>query len=93
MAKILTIIYLGCVVASLLVLLLAGHGDSLAGIFLVVVAVPWPLVLGWLNALLKIDSMTFNTLFLLAGALVNALILYRLLSFLQRRILMLRHPK
>lgn len=61
------------------------HGDSLSAIYLVVVAIPWTFVLSWIMDGLGMDSYWFNMVFLGAGALVNALLLYGLGRFLQRR--------
>ncbi len=84
-AVVFTAVYLMAVAASLALLLLAGKGDSLAGIYLVLVTFPWSSLLMWLGQALQIDSMLFNTLFLLAGGLVNGFIIYRATSFIARR--------
>jgi len=84
-AVIFTAVYLLAVAVSLALLLLAGQGDSLAGIYLVLITFPWSSPLMWINETLRIDSMLFNTLFLLAGGLVNGFIIYRATSFVVRK--------
>lgn len=39
----------------------------------------------WINETFRIDSMLFNTLFLLAGGLANGFIIYRAVSFITRK--------
>lgn len=60
-------------------------GDSLSAIYLVVVAIPWTFVLNWIMDGLSIDSYWFNMVFLGAGILINAFLLFRLGRLMQRR--------
>lgn len=85
-ALIITGIYLALAAAAFAVMLLAQQGDSLAGIFVVLVAVPWSLLLSWVVDAFGIDSMVFNTLFLALGCLLNAGIIYSVITFLSRRL-------
>jgi len=83
-ATVLTGLYLLLVLAALAILLLAGENDSLAGIYFILITFPWSVALTRVAASLHVDSMLFNTLFLLAGGLVNGFILYRIVSWLSR---------
>jgi hypothetical protein len=58
---------------------------AMSGIFLVLVSMPWSLVLNWLQEFLSLDSMLFNTLFLVAGGLLNAFIVYTFTQFIVNR--------
>ncbi len=85
-AVVLTALYLLLVAAALALLLLAGEHDSLAGIYFILATFPWPSVLTWVTRTLHLDSMVFNTLFLLAGGLINGFVIYRVASFLSGKL-------
>ncbi len=80
-----TSLYLLALIASLLVMFTTTGDTSMSGIFLVVVSIPWPMVLTQIQNALALDSMLFNTLFLIGGGLLNALIIYKLISFIANR--------
>jgi len=80
----LTVIYLLLVVAAFSVMLMAKQDESLAGIYVVIVVMPWTLLLTWISDISGIDSITFNTVFLAVGCILNAIILYSLVSFIAR---------
>ena len=84
-AIILAGLYLLLVAAALAVLLLAGENDSLAGIFFVLVTFPWSVVLTKVTAAFSMDSMAFNTVFLLVGGLINGGVIYYVVSLLSRK--------
>jgi len=81
----LTVIYLLLVVASFSVMFMAKQDESLAGIFVALVAMPWTILLTWLVDSLGIDSIVFNTIFLALCCMLNAFIIYFTVSFLARR--------
>jgi len=54
----------------------------MSGIFLVLVTMPWSLVLSWILKVLHFDSVTMTTLLLVAGGLLNSIILYKIISLL-----------
>jgi hypothetical protein len=83
--KILIFVYLILGAFALAVALWDPASDPLAAIYLVLVAVPWTLVLSWIMDDLRVDSHWFNMVFLSAGILINALLLFGLGRFLQRR--------
>ena len=74
-------IYLLALIASVFVMFTATGDTSMGGIFLVVISVPWPIVLTKIQDAFFLDSMMFNTIFLIAGGLLNAVIIYKLFSF------------
>lgn len=80
----LTVIYLLLVVAAFTVLFMAMQDESLAGIFVALVAMPWTILLTWLVDNLGIDSIVFNTIFLALCCMLNAFIIYFTVSFLAR---------
>ena len=82
----LTAAYVLLSLAAALLPLLAKEGESLAGVYLVLVALPWSIMLGRLTARFGIDSIVFNYVFLLFGIFVNALVLYWTVSILTRRL-------
>ena len=82
--KILLGLYLAAGAFALAAALWDPAGDSLSAIYLVLIAVPWTWVLGWLTDGLELDSYRFNMGFLAAGILVNAYLLYRLGRRIQR---------
>ncbi len=55
---------------------IAKPGESLAGVYVVMLALPWSTLLVWLMDGLGIDSIVFSSLFLLLGLFANAAILY-----------------
>lgn len=83
-AIVLTAIYLLIAVAAFAVMFMAMQDDSMAGIFVVMVAMPWTILLTWFTDTLGIDSIAFNTAFLAVGCILNAVILYTLVSFIAR---------
>ena len=84
-AVILTSIYLLLVAGAFLVMFLAKEDESLAGIFVVLVAMPWTVLLTWIVDNLGIDSMVFNTVFSALACMLNAWIIYSVISFLSKR--------
>jgi hypothetical protein len=84
-AVILTSIYLLLVAGAFLVMFLAKEDESLAGIFVVLVAMPWTVLLSWIIDNLGIDSIVFNAVFSALGCMLNAWIIYSVSSFLSKR--------
>ena len=84
-AVIITAIYLLLVVGAFAVMFLAKDDESLAGIFVVLVAMPWTILLSWVIDTFSIDSITFNTVFSALACALNAWIIYSVISFLSRR--------
>lgn len=80
-----TTIYMILVVASFAVMFLANKDDSLSGIFVILISMPWSFLLTWITGISGIDSMLFNTLFLVLFSLLNATIIYKFISFFSRR--------
>jgi len=84
-AVIVTGIYILLVVGAFAVMFLAKEDESLAGIFVVLVAMPWTILLSWIIDNLGMDSIVFNTAFSALGCMLNAWIIYSVISFLSRR--------
>jgi hypothetical protein len=85
-AVIITGIYLLLVVGAFAVMFLAKEDESLAGIFVVLVAMPWTMLLPWIMDNLGIDSIVFNTVFSALACMLNAWIIYAVISFFSRRL-------
>jgi len=85
-AAIITAIYLLLVVGSFAVMFLAKEDESLAGIFVVLVAMPWTILLSWIMDYFSLDSIVFNTVFSALGCMLNAWIIYSVISFLSGRL-------
>ena len=85
-AVIITGIYLLLVVGAFAVMFLAKEDESLAGIFVVLVAMPWTMLLLWIMDNLGIDSIVFNTVFSALACMLNAWIIYAVISFFSRRL-------
>ena len=83
-AIVLTAVYVLLSLAAAALPLLAKKGESLAGVYLVLVALPWTIVLGSLTERFGIDSLVFNYAFLLFGIFVNAVLLYWSVTALAR---------
>ena len=83
-AIMLTAVYVLLSLAAAALPLLAKKGESLAGVFLVIFAMLWTIVLGRLTDRFGIDSIVFNYVFLLFGIFVNAMLLYWTVSALAR---------
>ena len=80
----LTALYVLLSLAAAALPLLAKKGESLAGVYLVLVALPWTIVLGRFTARFGIDSIVFNYIFLSLGVFVNAVLLYWTVSAFAR---------
>ncbi len=78
-------LYLLVVLASLLIMLTTVDDTPMSGIVLILVTMPWSLLLTRIQGLLSFDSMMLNTLFLVAGGLLNSVILYKLFSFIMNK--------
>ena len=85
LAVVITGIYLLALAVSVLIMLMTIDDTAMSGIFLMVVSVPWAWPLTQLQNSLSVDSMLFNALFLIGGGLFNAVILYKLISFIATR--------
>ena len=85
-AFIVTGIYMLLVVGAFAVMFLAKEDESLAGIFVVLVAMPWTMLLSWVMDNLDVDSIVFNTVFLALACMLNAWIIYAVISFFSRRL-------
>ena len=79
---------LGLVIATVYLLVaIAAIGlvfvsdDGLAGVFAVLIIQPWASALVWIMDTIGFDSFVFNVLFMLAGAAVNAWLIYRIISW------------
>ena len=85
-AVIITGIYLLLVVGAFAAMFLAKDDESLAGIFVVLVAMPWTLLLTWVMDYFSQDSMVFNTVFAALGCMLNAWIIYTVIFFFGQRL-------
>ena len=65
--------------------LVAKPGESLAGVFLVLFAQPWASLWIWVSDKLEFDSFALSMAFMLAGIIINTLLLYRIFSYRARR--------
>ena len=79
-----TAVYVLLSLAAAALPLLAKEGESLAGVYLVLFALPWNIVLGSLVDRFGIDSLVFNYAFLLFGIFINTVLLYWTVSALTR---------
>ena len=75
-------IYVLLVVAAFSLMLMAKQDESLAGIYVVIVAMPWTILLMGITDTLGIDSIIFNTVFLALGCILNAMIIYSLITYI-----------
>ena len=66
--------------------LIAKPGESLAGVYVAMLAYPWSTVLVWLMDGLGIDSFVLSSLFRLLGLFANGAILYYLLAWVTGKI-------
>ena len=85
-AVIVTGIYILLVVGAFAVMFMAKEDESLAGIFVVLVAMPWIVLLSWIIDSLGVDSIVFNSVFSALGCMLNAWIIYSATSFLSKRL-------
>ena len=78
-------IYLVFALGSWLLPLIAKPDESLSGIFLVLFAQPWASLWVWVSDLLQVDNFALTMVVMLAGILLNAWIIYRVVSWISRR--------
>ena len=81
-AVVVTSLYLSAFMVSLAVMFMTKDDAAMPGIFLVLVTLPWSLLLSWIQEALHSNSITITTLLLVAGGLMNSIILYKVISFL-----------
>ncbi len=84
-ASVFTGLYLLALIASVLIMVTTSDDTAMSGIFLVLVSMPWTFMLSGLQDAFALDSMLFNTLFLVAGGLLNGLIIYISISFITNK--------
>ena len=85
-AVIITGIDILLVVGAFAVMFLAKEDESLAGIFVVLVAMPWTMLLSWIMDNLGIDSTVFNTVYSVLVCMLNAWVIYAVIFFFSRRL-------
>jgi len=85
-AVIITGIYVLLAVAAFALMFLAKEDESLAGIFVVLVAMPWTMLLSWIMDNLGVDSIVFTTVFSALACMLNAWFIYAVISFFSRRV-------
>ena len=78
--------YLAVGLAAWTLPLIAKPGESLAGVYVVMLAFPWSTVLVWMMDGLGFDSMIFSALFLLLGLFANGAILYYAIAWVTGKI-------
>lgn len=81
-AIVVTSMYLSAIIVSLAIMFMTKDDTAMSGIFLVLVTMPWPLALSWIQKVFHFDSATMTTFLLVAGGLLNSVILYKVISFL-----------
>jgi len=59
--------------------------ESLSGIFVVIVAMPWSVIFIQFMDTLAADSTALNIIYMAAAVLINVLIIYTLSSFVTRK--------
>ena len=59
--------------------------ESLSGIFVVLLAMPWTILFSFLIDSIGIDSIVLNTILMALGVAINALIIYVFFSFVTRK--------
>ncbi len=79
-------LYLALGLAAWTLPLIAKPSESLAGVYVVMLAFPWSTVLVWLMDGMGIDSVVFSSLFLLLGLFVNGAILYYAIAWVTGKI-------
>ena len=80
-----SISYLLLVLLSFVIMLASLDSTPMAGIFLVILTQPWPIILGKLQDGSGGNYSLLNGLFLLAGGLLNGLLLYSFISLIESR--------
>ena len=61
------------------------YTESLSGIFVVLVAMPWSIYFSPMIDSIGIDSIIITTLFMVVGVMINAFLIYSFFSFITRR--------
>jgi hypothetical protein len=82
-ALVISISYLLLVLLSFGIMLATLDSTPMAGIFLVILTQPWPIILGNLQDGSGGNHTLLNGLFLLAGGLLNGLLLYFFISLIE----------
>ena len=82
-AIVVTSLYLSAVIVSVAGMFMTKDDTAMSGIFLVIVTMPWSLALSWIQKALHFDSIAMTTSLLVAGGLMNSVILYKFISFLK----------
>lgn len=82
---VLTAIYLLISIAAFGVLLAAKEGDSLAGIYVVLVAMPWTPLFTAFTELTGLALFWLNIFLMILGVAINALLIYTFFSWVTRK--------
>ena len=77
--------YLAVGLVSWVLPLVAKPGESLSGIFVVLLAQPWATLLTIVTERLQLDSLMLNMAVMLVGVLMNSWIIYKVVSLVSRR--------
>jgi hypothetical protein len=78
-------IYFAVGFVSWLLPLFAKPGESLSGIFVVMLTQPWATLLTIVTERLQLDSFVLNMTVMLIGVLVNSWIIYKIVSLVSCR--------
>jgi len=85
LAASLTSLYVAIVISSAVIMFISAENTAMSGIFLVAVTLPWSFILTWILNTFHLGPMGNEGLFLVAGGLVNSVILYKFIWFVSGR--------
>jgi len=82
---ILTSIYIAISILAFILMFATMATESLSGIFVVLVAMPWSILFTQLIDIIGSNSIALNTVLMVLGVGINALIIFVFFSFLTRK--------
>jgi len=82
---ILTSIYIIISISAFVLMFMTMATESLSGIFVVLVAMPWTILFSSIIENIGIDSIVLNTILMALGVAINALIIYVFFSFVTQK--------
>ena len=82
---ILTSIYIVISILAFILMFATMATESLSGIFVVLVAMPWTILFTPIIDAMGLDSIALNTVFMALGVILNALLIYSFFSFVTRK--------
>ncbi len=82
---VITSIYIFISILAFILMFMTMATESLSGIFVVLVAMPWALIISQFTNAIGVESIALNAVLMALGVVINAFIIYVFFSFVTRK--------